>query len=424
MSKEVSVDIDVLQQLIKQATVKDNKKRKEGSYELYGNGKARLYYMLNGESYRTTVEASDDEEAKKQLTLFIEQVKKGNFINTNYTFAEFAQIWLDNKVRPNASQRCVTKYLGALNSRILPYIGSIKLKDLTKQKLEKYFNDIKTTKTNYKARKDNNKTVKPDTVKKWKSIIHACLEYAVDCELIPKNPCNKIKITFTNTTDENTIKDLVKNKGEKIQHYNTEEFKNVCSILEKEFMTYYNDDKISNEKKLREVGRRFLVLLDLKTGMRRSELFGLTREDLSIENATFDVNKSRHYAPKEGRYTKYPKNDSSIRIKTLPHSILNYLKLYYELLDSLDYKNDYIFDYLSIDGICSWFDKWQKENNIKNIRFHDLRHTHPTILLSMGVDIKTISERLGHADIQTTLNVYADALEELDQKSADLIDNL
>ena len=85
MSKEVSVDIDVLQQLIKQATVKDNKKRKEGSYELYGNGKARLYYMLNGESYRTTVEASDDEEAKKQLTLFIEQVKKGNFINTNFT---------------------------------------------------------------------------------------------------------------------------------------------------------------------------------------------------------------------------------------------------------------------------------------------------------------------------------------------------
>ena len=157
--------------------------------------------------------------------------------------------------------------------------------------------------------------------------------------------------------------------------------------------------------------------------MRRSELFGLTREDLSVEKATFDVNKSRHYAPKEGRYTKYPKNDSSIRIKALPRSILSYLKLYYDT-DSLDYKNAYIFDYLSIDGICSWFDKWQYKNNIRNIRFHDLRHTHPTILLSMGVDIKTISERLGHSSIQMTLDIYSDVLEELDQKSADLIDNL
>ena len=421
--KEITIDADILQQLLKQVTTKENKKRREGSYELYGNGKARLYYMLNKVPYRTTVEVKDEKDAEKKLALFVEEVKKGNFINTNYTFAEFAQIWLDNKVRPNAGERCVKKYLGALNNRILPYIGDIKLKDLTKQKLENYFNTIKNTKTNYEKRKENN-LVKPDTVKKWKSIIHACLEYAVDCELLNKNPCNKIKITFTNTTDENRIKELVKSKKEKISYYNFEEFKEVCNLLEKEFLEYYNNTTIAGEKKLREVGRRFIVLLALKTGMRRSELFGLTREDLSIDNATFEVNKSRHYLAGKGKFTKYPKNDSSIRTKSLPKSILSLLKLYYELLDRLEYKNVYIFDYLSIDGICSWFDKWQNKNNIKNIRFHDLRHTHATILLYLGVDVKTISERLGHADIQTTLNVYADVLKELDEQSAEKIDNL
>lgn len=420
---EITIDSDVLQQLIKQATTKENKKRKEGSYQLYGNGKARLYYMLNKVPYRTTVEAKNDEEAEKKLTLFVEQVKKGNFINTNYTFGEFAQVWLDNKVRPNAGERCVKKYIGALNTRILPYIGQIKLKDLTKQKLENYFNTIKNTKTNYIKRKENN-TIKPDTLKKWKSIIHACLEYAVECELIPKNPCNKIKITYTNTTDENTIKQLVKLKREKTKYYNMNEYKNVCNILEKEFLEYYNDKTISNENKLKEVGRRFIILLDLKTGMRRSELFGLTKNDLVIETMTFDVNKSRHYLSGKGKFTKYAKNESSIRIKSLPKSILKYLKLYYELLDNIGYKNEYIFDYLSIDGICSWFDKWQNKNNIKNIRFHDIRHTHATILLYLGVDIKTISERLGHADIQTTLNIYADVLKELDEKSVDKIDSL
>lgn len=421
--KEITIDADVLQQLLKQVTTKENKKRREGSYELYGNGKARLYYMLNKVPYRTTVEVKDEKDAEKKLALFVEEVKKGNFINTNYTFAEFAQIWLDNKVRPNAGERCVKKYLGALNNRILPYIGDIKLKDLTKQKLENYFNTIKNTKTNYEKRKENN-LVKPDTVKKWKSIIHACLEYAVSCELLNKNPCNKIKITFTNTTDENRIKELVKSKKEKISYYNFEEFKEVCNLLEKEFLEYYNNTTIAGEKKLREVGRRFIVLLALKTGMRRSELFGLTREDLSIDNATFEVNKSRHYLAGKGKFTKYPKNDSSIRTKSLPKSILSLLKLYYELLDRLEYKNVYIFDYLSIDGICSWFDNWQKKNKIRNIRFHDLRHTHTTILLYLGVDVKTISERLGHADIQTTLNIYADVLKELDEQSAEKIDNL
>lgn len=66
----------------------------------------------------------------------------------------------------------------------------------------------------------------------------------------------------------------------------------------------------------------------------------------------------------------------------------------------------------------------QDKNKIRNIRFHDLRHTHATILLFLGVDIKTISERLGHADIQTTLNIYADVLKELDEQSAEKIDSL
>lgn len=423
MSKEITIDADVLQQLIKQATKKENQKRREGSYQLYSNGKARLYYMKDRVPYRTTVDAKDDEEAQKKLDLFVESVKKGLFINTNYTFAEFAQIWLDEKVRPNAGDITVKKYINYLNNRILPYIGKVKLKNLNRQQLEKYFNTIKTTSTNYSKRSINN-TIKPETVRKLKNIIHACLEYAVECELIIKNPCYRIKVKFTNTTDENTIKELVKQKREKIHYYDMTEFKHVCNLLEKEFLEYYYNDKIDDAKKLREVGRRFIVLLALKTGMRRSELFGLTREDLSLENATFDVNKSRHYIPSKGKITKYPKNDSSIRIKSLPESILKYLKLDYELLDRLEYKNPYIFDYLSIDGICSWFDKWQTQHNIKNIRFHDIRHTHATILLFLGVDIKTISERLGHSDIQTTLNQYADVLEELDQKSVEKIDTL
>ena len=162
--------------------------------------------------------------------------------------------------------------------------------------------------------------------------------------------------------------------------------------------------------------------------MRKSQLFGLSKNndyyDLNYEKATFDVNKSRHYLAGKGKFTKYEKKETSIRKKSLPKSILSYLDLYYKLLNSLNYKNMYIFDYLSIDGICSWFSKWQEKNNIKKIRFHDIRHTHATLLLYKGVDVKTISERLGHADIQTTLDIYADVLKELDIKAANKLDEI
>lgn len=218
------------------------------------------------------------------------------------------------------------------------------------------------------------------------------------------------------------------NLKKKINYYKLDEYKTVCQLLESEFIKYYYDNEISAEKKLREVGRRFIILVALKSGMRRSELFGLAKDnkyyDLNSEDATFNVNKSRHYIKGKGKVTKYAKNDPSVRKKSLPKSILNYLKLYYELLNKLGYTEKYIFEYLSIDGTCSWFKEWQENHNIRKIRFHDLRHTHATILLYLGVDIKTISERLGHANIQTTLDIYADVLKELDIKASEALDTI
>lgn len=405
-------------------------KRKEGTYQLNNNGTARLQYMLDGERYSATVDASDEEEADKKLALWVDSIKKGTFKNNNYTVTEFAQIWLDNRVRPNSDVNRVPKYLSYLNNRVLPAIGHIKIKNLTRQQLEAFFNELKKSKTLYKNRKENT-PIKKGTVEKIRKIVNAMLNYAVECNIMTNNvnPCKGIKIKYT--TDDNDlqhIKDIASSKQQKINYFNFKEYKIVCSTLEKEFNEIYNNIHLKESKKLKELGRRLIALLDLKTGMRRSELFGLARgegfNDLDIENKTFNINKSRHYAKGVGKYTKLPKNESSIRIKSIPESLIKFIKMYYEYLDKVNWTNIYIFDYLSIDGTSDWWDKWQDSHNIRNIRFHDLRHTHPTILLYLGVDLKTISERLGHANIQTTFNMYADVLKELDEKASKKINNL
>lgn len=410
---------------IKNKEIKKEKRHK-GTYQLMPDGTAKLQFMLKGERFYDRRPAKNDTEAKQVLSIFVNECEKGMIASNNYTFADFTQFYLNNKARISHDERYVNKMIGALNKRILPYLGQYKLKDINKTVLENYFYTIKNEKTNYEKRTLNH-TLKPATIEKWKNYISAILSYAEDLELINRNWCKGLKINYTTTTDIDTIKNLIQYKKQEIHYYNSEEFKKTCKILEDEFTYFYNSN-LPIDKKIRETARRLIILLALKTGMRRSEIFGLAKSkefyDLNLEDSTFSVNKTRHYSKENGRYTKYAKTDESIRTKSLPKSILNYIKLYYDLLSSIEYKNEYIFDMISIDGICSWFDKWQKINKLPDIRFHDLRHCHATILLRLGVDIKTISERLGHKNIQTTLDIYASVLKELDIEAANKIDLL
>ena len=157
--------------------------------------------------------------------------------------------------------------------------------------------------------------------------------------------------------------------------------------------------------------------------MRRSELFGLQKDitDIDLEDRMVDVKRTRQYSKEKGKEILITKNIYSERSISLPKSIIPSLSL---LINMLPKSQIYLFEDLSIDGTCSWFKKFQQENGIRIIRFHDLRHTHASILLYKGVDIKTISERLGHADISTTIRIYLHVIRELNQRVSEIIDEL
>ncbi|URM35010.1 site-specific integrase [Cytobacillus firmus] len=74
------------------------------------------------------------------------------------------------------------------------------------------------------------------------------------------------------------------------------------------------------------------------------------------------------------------------------------------------------------DSIGQWWRRFTQKHDFKHIRFHDLRHTSATLLISEGVHAKVISERLGHADISTTMNIYGHVLEEADKTAASHFD--
>lgn len=369
-----------------------------GSIQKINNETYRLHYMFKGNRYSETVKVSVTrkdfkKDSKLQILLadFIERVQKSNFVRDDYTFTEYAQIWLDNVVKPNYRANVVRSYINALNNRILPYLGFYKLNDINVLVLNNFFTEQQNSFTMFSDRE--NRPLGKATLFKLRGIIKTILQNAYEAELIPSNPCNKVRLHFNNN-------EIEKNS---MQCYDKETYLKVLELL-----------------KYESIEHRCIIELALKTGFRRSEMFGLTWDDIDLRKKTISINRGRHRVKGQGMVVTKTKTKYSIRTISIPKSLATTLRQYKQ-----KYKNNtFVFENLSIDGITAWFRTWQKKNNIPVIRFHDLRHTHATLLLSQGVDLKTISSRLGHSNISTTMNIYTHVLKELDKNASKKLDDI
>ena len=140
------------------------------------------------------------------------------------------------------------------------------------------------------------------------------------------------------------------------------------------------------------------------SGMRVGELLALTLSDFDIEANTVSITKS--FSRLSGQdIISEPKTPKSKRVITLPGQIVEMVveyasKLpYYEDSQRLFMRTKHFFTH-EMDRGC-------RKSGVKRIRVHDLRHSHASLLIELGVSPLAISERLGHEDIQTTLNTYS-----------------
>ena len=170
---------------------------------------------------------------------------------------------------------------------------------------------------------------------------------------------------------------------------------------------------------------RLLFLTALFTGMRQGELIALKWENVNLELGIIkikeSVKRSRVYLP-DGTYsnqivTKFPKSKSGSRDLPLPAFLLDEFHKYMSHIQSSDLNRQYVFQTstgkcLQARNLSTYHKRICKNANISPIRFHALRHTFATRLLEAGENIKTVQTLLGHADVETTLNVYAHVLED------------
>ena len=177
--------------------------------------------------------------------------------------------------------------------------------------------------------------------------------------------------------------------------------------------------KIEQEVLQSKKDKLFGIILCLYTGLRIGELLALTWNDIDLIKGTLSVTKSCHYGKgangKFERCTELPKTITSRRTIPIPRQMLALLKMIKKRSES-----DYVIasgaDPISVRSYQRSFTLLLKRLNIPHKGFHALRHTFATRALECGMDVKTLSEILGHKNASITLNRYVHSLMEHKQE--------
>ena len=331
----------------------------------------KLYTTRRG--FKTQKEAKI---AKSRLEL---QAQDKQYIpEKNYTFFDIHSMWYEEyKQTVRESTLIRVNFLFAKN--ILPNFGSRKISFFTAPYCQKIVSNWKKEFATYKA---------------LRSYTSAIFDYAVRMKIIAANPMKDIYISKGKSVK----------KEEKIKYYEVGELK--------EFLEVAKNDQLPLSYPL------FRVLAF--TGIRKGEALALTWDDIDFNNKTMRINKTIAKTMDNKIIANQPKTKSSNRELSLDDKTLEVLKKWrhdqrkYLLSHGHNSKglNQKVFtnkenNYLYPQSPNNIQKRLCRQYGLKNITIHGFRHTHCSLLFEAGLSIQEVQERLGHSDIQTTMNIYA-----------------
>lgn len=374
------------------------RKRSDGRWE----GRIIIDKDENGKNIYKTVVSKKKYECEERLKALLDEKaeaeKQANETTENRynncknpTVKEWIEIWINNYCKGYLKPTTVDGYEAIIKSYINPYIGNMNLKDLTTLTCQQYIMDIYENGRVNKERAKNNKKeigLSSRTIKSVKIVLHAALQKAVDEEIIIKNPTNNLNLPKGR---ERGMRTLTKEESNRLL---VEAHNSGC------FEFYY---------------------LELTTGLRLGEITALEWDDFDPDKMSLRINKQAQRIDGVIR-PETPKTKASIRTIALNKScvdILNRLKSQQARGTKLMFPSPVTGTYRDQNGVLRQLKRMLKRAKLPDVRFHDLRHTCATIALEEGVDIKAVSNMLGHTDCGFTMNTYIHATEKLKQSAAD-----
>ncbi|MFV2048555.1 tyrosine-type recombinase/integrase [Metabacillus sp. YM-086] len=325
-------------------------------------------------------------EALAALAEVQNALNKGNYVkDSQLTYKEYLLDWFEAK-RNSIGIQTGQVYKHYLEKVIFPNLGGLKLSTLKAIHIQNLINEL------------NQNQYSSATIKKVVEIIKSSLNQAQKFDLIPKN------VALNVVLPKKSIKPV----------------------------NVWNEEEVARFLREAKDDRYYVVFyLTIMTGLRKGEVLALRRQDIDIQKGILKVTQTLSNDGKlilEGAKTK-----TSIRAIKLSESVSNVLREHMDRFDleraHFNISTDLLIS--TIEGtpvnpsnIRRTFNRLIKKADLPKIRFHDLRHTHATLLLSKGVNVKVVSERLGHSNIRVTLDTYSHVLPTMQDEAANKLDGI
>lgn len=337
-------------------------------------------------------------EAEKALASFITEIENGTYVEVKKTtLSTFSDTWLSNYADLALRPKTVFRYRQILSSRILPELGHLQISKITPLLITAFYRKLQTTDIRMDGKAGG---LSMQTILHHHRLLHAIFETAVKWGVLANNPISRV----------NTPKVPKKEAS----CYDANELKLMFHYLQQEYFQF-----------------QVIVTMAIETGMRESELMGLLWSHINLDKGTAKVEQTRHYIPKLGHVINPPKTELSRRVISLSNTLVALLRELKEVQDEKGYDTTNTGLFKGKEGsplhattMSSWFPRFIKRHGLKPLTFHGLRHTSATLLNTMGLDISSISKRLGHSTKVTTLNIYTHAFASSDIVASSLMDKL
>ena len=330
----------------------------------------------NGKRIRTFQTAETEAEAKKLVAEFNFNQQRGLLVTQNdVTLAEHLQYWLKVDVENNCQETTIYGYRNIVENHLIPSLGRVKLQELQPVMIQSYYQGLL-----------EKKGLSSNTVRGHHAVLRKALDFALKQQYIYRNVADAV---------------VKPKKGKSIGRSYTPEQAKI--LLE----------KVAGTK------LEVPVYLALWLGLRREEVTGLQWKHVNLTTRELHIVEVRTAAGNNNNIIKEPKTAKSQRKLYIPdelHQVLTAEKERQEkrkeLLGDQVYQNSgYVVVKADgrpyrVNGLSEHFTDFIRKNNLPKIRFHDLRHSYASLMYYAGVDLKAISEIMGHSDIGTTSRIY------------------
>jgi Site-specific recombinase XerD len=391
-----------------EGTIYENKKR--GRWE----GQFTYIDPSTGENKRKLFTGKTQKEVSHKGKRFLQDIENGLLPDADkITLGYWLVRWLADYVKPNVRIKSYEKYEACINSYVCPKIGHVGITKIKAPDVQKLLNDLL-------ANGGRKKTgLSTSTVRATRRYLSMAFDKAVQIGLLSKN-------VIKSTTPPRLVK-------EEIRPFTEEQVNKLLAVAKEGEYFYFGVKQRrqpSPDNEYHKAMAYTVVALALSTGMRLGEVFGLKWSNIDFEKNTVYVQRALVSSNTKGMIFEDPKTKGSKRKISITSQVINTLKEYQKEQDQFaDYLGDKFmnqFDLLFTNSYgkpvdtsnftTRYFKKMLAQAELdRTFSFHDLRHTHATLLLRQGVNIKVISERLGHSTINMTLDTYSHLMPDMQE---------